>query len=97
MDYSDATGTLPLDVAGKSWSTDILDAFQLPHTLCPPLVESFEQCGTLLPEIAEQAALRQIRRYLLAVRTTPAAPSAQAFSKKDRRCAHWYIGRGTLL
>ena len=46
MDYSDAAGTLLLDVAGKSWSTDILDAFQLPHTLCPPLVESFEQCGT---------------------------------------------------
>lgn len=57
MDYSDAAGTLLLDVAGKSWSIDILDAFQLPHTLCPPLVESFDQCGTLLPEIAEQAAL----------------------------------------
>lgn len=57
MDYSDAAGTLLLDVAGKSWSTDILDAFQLPHTLCPPLVESFDPCGTLLPEIAKQAAL----------------------------------------
>lgn len=57
MDYSDAAGTLLLDVAGKTWSTDILDAFQLPHNLCPPLVESFDECGTLLPEIAKQSAL----------------------------------------
>ncbi|MFC7678493.1 xylulokinase [Paenibacillus sp. GCM10028914] len=57
MDYSDAAGTLLLDVAGKHWSTEILDAFQLPHTLCPPLVESFDLCGVLLPEIAEQSGL----------------------------------------
>lgn len=57
MDYSDAAGTLLLDVAGKHWSTEILDAFRLPHTLCPPLVESFDLCGTLLPEIAEQSGL----------------------------------------
>ena len=87
MDYSDAAGTLLLDVAGKSWSTDILDAFQLPHTLCPPLVESFEQCGTCSLRSPSKPLCCQIRRYLLAVRTTPAAPSAQAFSKKDRRCA----------
>lgn len=58
MDYSDAAGTLLLDVAGKSWSADILDAFHLPHSLCPPLVESFDECGTLLPEIARQSGLR---------------------------------------
>ncbi|NMO97259.1 xylulokinase [Paenibacillus lemnae] len=57
MDYSDAAGTLMLDLARKAWSTDILDAFQLPHSLCPPLVESFEDCGTLLPEIAAQSGL----------------------------------------
>ena len=57
MDYSDAAGTLLLEVSGKSWSNEILDAFQLPHSLCPPLVESFDACGTLLPEIAKQAGL----------------------------------------
>jgi len=57
MDYSDAAGTLLLDVAAKSWSTDILDAFELPHSICPPLVESFDLCGTLLPEIARESGL----------------------------------------
>ncbi|MBO2945556.1 xylulokinase [Paenibacillus sp. F411] len=57
MDYSDAAGTLMLDVAGRSWSKDILNAFNLPEELCPPLVESFQHCGTLLPEIAEQSGL----------------------------------------
>ena len=57
MDYSDAAGTLLLDVAGKAWSKDILDAFSLPESLCPPLVESFDLCGTLLPEIAQESGL----------------------------------------
>lgn len=57
MDYSDAAGTLLLDIAGKTWSGDILDAFSLPHTICPPLVESFDLCGTLLPEVARESGL----------------------------------------
>lgn len=52
MDYSDAAGTLLLDVAGKEWSAEIAEAFDLPLSLCPRLVESFEQTGTLFPEIA---------------------------------------------
>ncbi|KKO53050.1 xylulokinase [Paenibacillus sp. DMB20] len=56
-DYSDAAGTLLLDVAGKTWSKDILAAFNLSCSLCPPLVESYELCGTLLPEIAELSGL----------------------------------------
>ena len=57
MDYSDAAGTLLLDVANKKWSEEIASAFNLPMTICPKLVESFDQVGTLLPEIAEQAGL----------------------------------------
>lgn len=57
MDYSDAAGTLLLDVAGKQWSKEIAEAFELPISLCPRLVESFEEVGTLLPEIADQTGL----------------------------------------
>lgn len=57
MDYSDAAGTLLLDVSGKTWSQDIAAAFDLPLSLCPPLVESFDQTGTLLPDIAEASGL----------------------------------------
>ena len=45
MDYSDAAGTLLLDVAGKQWSDEIAEALELPISLCPRLVESFEESG----------------------------------------------------
>ena len=43
-------------MAGKSWSTDILDAFQLPHPM-PTAGRILRAVRHLLPEIAEQAAL----------------------------------------
>ncbi|ACT03769.1 xylulokinase [Paenibacillus sp. JDR-2] len=58
MDYSDAAGTLLLDVAAKEWSSDVLAAFGLPASFCPPLVESHGLVGTLLPEIAERTGLQ---------------------------------------
>lgn len=58
MDYSDAAGTLLLDVAGKEWSSDVLAAFGLPASFCPALVESHGLVGTLLPAIAERAGLQ---------------------------------------
>ncbi|AIQ71081.1 xylulokinase [Paenibacillus graminis] len=57
MDYSDAAGTLLLDVGAKTWSAEIAEAFGLPVTLCPKLVECFDLTGTLLPEIAEASGL----------------------------------------
>lgn len=57
MDYSDAAGTLMLDVVEKKWSADILQAFDIPERICPELVESSECVGTLLPEIAEACGL----------------------------------------
>ncbi|MEK4293130.1 xylulokinase [Paenibacillus sp. FSL H8-0261] len=57
MDYSDAAGTLLLDVGSKTWSAEIAEAFELPLSLCPRLVESFEQTGTLLSDIAEASGL----------------------------------------
>lgn len=57
MDYSDAAGTLLLDVAGKVWSDEVLKAFDIPASFCPALVESHGLVGTLLPEIASAAGL----------------------------------------
>ncbi len=59
MEYSDAAGTLMLDVANKVWSQDVLAAFALPAGFCPPLVESHALVGTLLPDIAAQTGLKQ--------------------------------------
>ncbi|OBR64307.1 xylulokinase [Paenibacillus oryzae] len=57
MDYSDAAGTLMLDVAAKVWSVELLKAFQLPESFCPPLVDSHDLTGTLLPDAAERTGL----------------------------------------
>lgn len=57
MDYSDAAGTLMLDVAGKTWSQEVLAAFQLSDSFCPPLVESHGLVGTLLSEVAAATGL----------------------------------------
>ena len=57
MDYSDAAGTLLLDVINKSWSSDILRTFEIPASICPPLVETADFVGTVLPELAEQTGL----------------------------------------
>ncbi|WP_322907760.1 xylulokinase [Paenibacillus sp. SGZ-1009] len=58
MDYSDAAGTLLLDVAGKVWSERIASAFELPLSFCPRLVESFDDVGGLLPDVAAATGLR---------------------------------------
>lgn len=77
MDYSDAAGTLLLDPAAKSWSEQIANAFSLPLSLCPKLVESFDLVGTLLPEVAEEAGLTLKPKYLPAELTMLAAPLVQ--------------------
>jgi xylulokinase len=39
IDVADASGTLLLDVAGRRWSDEVLEALELPSTLLPPLLE----------------------------------------------------------
>lgn len=57
MDYSDAAGTLLLDVINKNWSEEIAAQFSIPLSICPPLVESSAYVGNLIPEIADQTGL----------------------------------------
>lgn len=61
-EYSDAAGTLLLDVAEKEWSTDILEEFGIAKSMCPPLVESHDYVGTLLPDIAELTGLKELTK-----------------------------------
>lgn len=57
MDYSDAAGTLLLNVVDGTWSKEICHAFELPESMCPPLVESAAFIGTLTPDIARETGL----------------------------------------
>nr|WP_304220369.1 xylulokinase [Fredinandcohnia onubensis] len=57
MEYSDAAGTLMLDVAKREWSQEVLEAFGLVPEFCPTLVESHDFVGTVIPEFAEVTGL----------------------------------------
>ena len=57
MDYSDATGTVLLDVAKGEWSKKICDTFDIPLSMCPPLIKSVDLAGTVTPAYAEFSGL----------------------------------------
>lgn len=57
MEFSDAAGTLLLDVTERQWSREICDLFRLNFTMCPPLVDSHEEVGTVTPAFAEASGL----------------------------------------
>lgn len=56
-EYSDAAGTLLLNVGEKRWSKEICDLFELKADFCPPLVESHEFVGSITEEFAQQTGL----------------------------------------
>ncbi|MDN4072979.1 xylulokinase [Fictibacillus terranigra] len=58
-EFSDAAGTLLLNVTSKTWSGEICRKFGIPESICPPLVESHDCVGTLLPSIAAETGLSE--------------------------------------
>lgn len=59
MDYSDAAGTLLLDIGRQTWSEDICQSFDISPHICPPLVSSEAEVGTLLPQIADELGVKE--------------------------------------
>jgi len=57
MEYSDAAGTLLLDVVQHKWSVNICDRFSIPIKLCPPLIHSQDLSGTLRIGMASEMGL----------------------------------------
>ena len=57
MDYSDASGTLLLDMKQGKWSEELCQSLDIPLEWCPPLVESMSVVGWLRPELAHQWGL----------------------------------------
>ncbi len=58
-DYSDASGTLLLDVEHKRWSSEMLEICGVSESQLPKLHESWECVGTLKPEIARELGLSE--------------------------------------
>lgn len=57
MDMADASGTLLLDVASRSWSSAVCERLDIPLAWLPPLYESGDIAGHLLPEAAALTGL----------------------------------------
>lgn len=57
MDMADASGTLLLDVANRRWSQEVTQQLNIPMEWLPPLYESNEVVGQLLPEAAALTGL----------------------------------------
>ena len=53
-DFSDASGTLLLDVKNRTWSKEMLELCNLNINQLPKLYESYEQVGTLRKVVAEE-------------------------------------------
>lgn len=58
-DYSDAAGTLLLDIAEKDWSDEICHKLNIRRDICPPLVASHDQTGTIISKIAFETGLKK--------------------------------------
>ncbi len=56
-DYSDASGTLLLDVKNKHWSKQMLEFCDISESRMPKLYESFEVVGTVKKDIADKFGL----------------------------------------
>ncbi|MFB5662385.1 xylulokinase [Alteribacillus sp. HJP-4] len=54
IDFSDAAGTLMLDLNNNEWSEEILETCGVPLDICPPVFPATKACGTLLNEVAEE-------------------------------------------
>ncbi|MCG7336544.1 xylulokinase [Sporosarcina sp. ACRSM] len=56
-EYSDAAGTLLLDVGEKMWSQEMCEQFGIHPSICPPLLESHDYVGNITSEYAKETGL----------------------------------------
>lgn len=62
MEYSDAAGTLLLDISKKAWSKEICDLLNIDVKICPPLLASYEEVGEITSEIVRETGLSPATR-----------------------------------
>src|SRR5699024_9723427 len=62
MEGSDAAGTVLLDVTKKAWSQEVCDLLDIDSHLCPPLIASYDEVGTLTADYAFQTGLSRTTR-----------------------------------
>ena len=64
-DYSDASGTLLLDVKNRRWSGFMLDLIGITEGQLPGLYDSFDAVGNVLPEMAQKTGLKASTKVVI--------------------------------
>src|SRR5690606_24771397 len=59
IDYSDAAGTLLLDVEKNEWSSELCELLDLNLEILPPLVQSFDKVGSINRKVANLTGLKE--------------------------------------
>ncbi|MBA1394322.1 xylulokinase, partial [Lactobacillus sp. XV13L] len=57
-DFSDATGTVMIDIQQKNWSSAICQAFDIPLSICPSLLFAHDLAGHISDKYAHLSGLK---------------------------------------
>jgi len=64
-DYSDASGTLLLDVAKKDWSGELMEIIGVTREQLPDLYHSYDVVGTITPKAAKKTGLSETTKVVI--------------------------------
>ena len=93
-EFTNATTTQFVDPTTRDWARGLLERFELPTGLLPPIVEPGQTIGTLRPDLAERLGLPQLPVIAPPTHDTGAAVAAIPTEQTGR--ANWaYISSGT--
>lgn len=91
-EITNASTTGLLDARSRSWSVELLHAFDIPADLFPPLIEPGQVIGTVRPTVAAHTGLSE-RVTVVAVGSHDTASAVVGVPAADRRFA--YVSSGT--
>lgn len=84
MDYSDAAGTLLLDIDKKEWSDEVASQFEIDKNILPPLVESIGYVGDILPDIQSKLGIKNKVKVYAGAADNAASAVGSGITTKDK-------------
>ncbi len=84
MDYSDAAGTLLLDIDKKEWSDEVASQFEIDKNILPPLVESIGYVGDILPDIQSKLGIKNKVKVYAGAADNSASAVGSGITTKDK-------------
>ncbi|MDR0646025.1 MAG: xylulokinase [Elusimicrobiota bacterium] len=88
MEFSDAAGTLMLDIAKKEWSSAVAKAFNIPEYIYPKLIDSIAKTGVIRKEVAAELGIENdVSVYAGGADNACAAAGAGILQEKTGMCS----------